>query len=67
MATTRKYRKKSCHQTKSAATRAAKALRNKGMTAQVRGKCVYSAGKRRTVKLRTGQTLSGTRRKKRRR
>ena len=67
MATTRKYRKKSCHKTKAAAKKAAKSLRNKGQTAQVRGKCVYSAGKRRKVKLRTGQTLSGTRRKKRRR
>ena len=67
MATARKYRKKSCHQTKAAAKKAAKRMRNAGNTAQVRGKCVYSAGKRRKVKLRTGQTLSGTRRRRKRR
>lgn len=45
----RKYRKVSCHTTKAAATKAAKELRDKGMTASVRtsgGKsCVFSAGK----------------------
>lgn len=65
----RTYRQKTCHTSKSAAERAAKSLRNKGDTAQVKsgfGKhCVYSAGKRKkgTIK-RTGQTLSGRRRKK---
>lgn len=42
---TRKYKKASCHTTITAAKAAAKKLRAEGMTASVRGKCVYSAGK----------------------
>jgi hypothetical protein len=45
----RKYKKVSCHKTKTAAVKEAKALRAKGLTASVRksktGACVYSAGK----------------------
>ena len=66
MATTRKYKKASCHTTKSAAKKKANAMRRKGLTAQVRGKCVYSAGKRKKVRLRTGQVLYGTRKRRRR-
>ena len=67
MATTRRYKKASCHTTITAARKKAKTMRNKGLTAQVRGKCVYSAGKRKKVRLRTGQVLFGTRKRKRRR
>ena len=46
----RKYKKLSCHATKTAAKSAAASVRQKGNTAQVRkvagkGYCVYSAGK----------------------
>jgi hypothetical protein len=41
----RKYKKASCHTTVTAAKSAAKKLRTEGMTASVRGKCVWSAGK----------------------
>lgn len=66
----RKYKKVSCHTTVTAARKAAKTLQNKGMTASVRktktGACVWSGGKRKAVKLKaTGQTLAGTRRKRR--
>ena len=48
----RKYTKKSCHQTKTAAKKKAVSMRNRGLTASVRknGKtyCVYSAGKKRS-------------------
>jgi hypothetical protein len=46
----RKYKKKSCHKTKTAAKSEAKKLRAKGMTAQVRGNCVFSAGRRKKKK-----------------
>lgn len=60
MATKRKYKKVSCHTSKTAAKNKAKALRSKGQTAQARGKCVYSAGKRKAVTIKkTGQRLSG--------
>ena len=66
----RKYKKVSCHTSKSAAERAQKALQRKGKTAQLRksgkGYCLYSAGKRKKVTLRTGQTLSGTRKRRKR-
>lgn len=52
MATARKYKKVSCHTTKTAATQKAKSMRNGGSTASVRknGKayCVFSAGKAKT-------------------
>lgn len=41
----RKYKKVSCHKTKTAAKAAAKKMRSAGKTASVRGTCVYSAGK----------------------
>lgn len=45
----RKYKKTSCHTTITAARKKAKAMKKKGLTAQVRknkkGACVYSAGK----------------------
>ena len=65
----RKYKKTSCHKTKSAAKRKQKAMHNAGLTARLSsdGKCIYSAGKRKKVKLRTGQTLSGTKKRKKRR
>jgi len=42
----RKYKKVSCHTTKTAAKAAQKKLASKGMTATLRGNCVYSAGKK---------------------
>ena len=42
----RKYKKVSCHTTKTAAKKKAGAMRKKGLTAMVSGKCVLSAGKR---------------------
>lgn len=46
----RKYRKVSCHTTKTVAKKKAVSLRNSGSTATVRktkgGYCVYSAGKK---------------------
>jgi len=41
---TRKYKKVSCHKTKTAAKAAAKKLRAAGKTARVSGMCVLSAG-----------------------
>lgn len=72
MATTakpRKYKKVSCHTSKTAATGAAKKMRASGTTASVRkttgGFCVYSAGKRKTGSIkRTGQRISGVRKRK---
>jgi len=62
----RKYKKVGCHTSKTAAQNKAKSMRSQGLTAQARGKCVYSAGKRKAVTIKkTGQRLSGTRRKKR--
>ena len=53
---TRKYKKVSCHTTKSAAKKKAKSMRNGGKTASVRkigkGYCVYSAGNARRRKKR---------------
>ena len=40
----RKYKKVSCHTTKTAAKKKAASMRKSGKTASVRGKCVYSAG-----------------------
>ena len=42
----RKYKKVSCHNTATTAKATAKKMRKAGKTAQVRGKCVYSAGKK---------------------
>ena len=42
----RKYKKVSCHTTKTAAKAAQKKLAASGMTATLRGNCVYSAGKK---------------------
>jgi len=51
----RKYKKVSCHRTKTAAKKKAESMRNRGMTASVRpsgksGYCIYSAGKAKTKK-----------------
>lgn len=68
-ASSRKYKKVSCHKTKTAAKQTAVKMRSGGKTASVRksgdGYCVFSAGKRKvgTIK-RTGQKISGTRRRK---
>jgi len=40
------YKKKSCHKTKTAAKKAAKAIRARGYTATVRGNCVFQGRKR---------------------
>lgn len=67
---TRKYSKKSCHSSKSAATTAAKKMRKAGNTASVRKSakgvfCVYSAGKMKTTATKkTGSTGVRRRRKK---
>lgn len=59
MAAKRKYRKVSCHTTKTAAKAKAKSLRAGGKTAKVVGKCVFSAGARKGAKV-------GARRRRRR-
>lgn len=54
MATARKYKKVSCHTTKTAAKKKQKSMHNAGKTARLAkndGKwCVESAGKRKTAK-----------------
>lgn len=53
----RKYKKVSCHTTKTAATKKAKSMRNGGKTASVRkvgkGYCVFSAGASKAKKKKT--------------
>ena len=39
------FKRKSCHTSKSAATKAAKAIRGRGYTARVMGGCVYQGPK----------------------
>lgn len=56
----RKYKKVSCHKTKTAAKKAAKELRAKGKTAKVVGLCVHSAGARK----KSGKKKSTLRRKR---
>lgn len=70
-ASSRKYKKVSCHKTKTAAKSAAKTMRGTGKTAQVKKSaagvyCVYSAGKRKTGTIkRTGQKIGAMKRRTR--
>lgn len=73
MATTskaRKYKKVSCHKTKTTAKSEASKMRASGKTARVQKTaagvyCIYSAGARKAGKIkRTGQKIAGMRKRK---
>jgi len=46
----KRFKRKSCHTTKTAAKKAAEAIRKRGMTARVIGGCVYQGGRSKTAK-----------------
>jgi hypothetical protein len=46
----KRFTRKSCHTTKTAAKKAAEAIRKRGMTARVIGGCVYQGGRSKTAK-----------------
>ena len=46
----KRFTRKSCHTTKTAAKKAAEAIRKRGMTARVIGGCVYQGGRSKVKK-----------------